>query len=133
MKSVNYLIQNHILKLFNKINLKYFAIIYSIIIVIISLTPIPESTPRFKFFEIDKLFHFTIYLVFVTLWGFVFSIKNLSLIRLLLLSIIFGITLEFLQDLLPFGRYFDFYDILANMAGVIIGIIILHFYKKKLL
>jgi len=50
-----------------------------------------------------------------------------------LFSIIFGITLEFLQDLLPFGRYFDSYDILANMAGVIIGIIILHFYKKKLL
>ena len=45
-------------------------------------------------------------------------------------SIIFGITLEFLQYLLPFGRYFDFYDILANMAGVIIGIIILLFYKK---
>jgi glycopeptide antibiotics resistance protein len=50
-----------------------------------------------------------------------------------LFSIIFGITLEFLQYLLPFGRYFDFYDILANMAGVIIGIIILLFYKKKLL
>ncbi|PDH51146.1 MAG: hypothetical protein CND00_03640 [Cryomorphaceae bacterium MED-G14] len=125
--------QNHILKLFDKINLKYFAITYSIIIVIISLTPIPESTPRFKFFEIDKLIHFIIYLIFVISWGFVFNIKNLSLIRLLLFSIIFGITLEFLQDLLPFGRYFNFYDILANMAGVIIGIIILHFYKKKLL
>ena len=133
MKSVNYLIQNHILKLFDKINIKYFAIIYSIIIVIISLIPIQESTPRFKLFEIDKLFHFTIYLVFVILWGLVFSIKNLSLIRLLLFSIIFGITLEFFQDLLPFERYFDFYDILANMAGVIIGIIILRFYKKKLL
>ena len=102
-------------------------------IVIISLTPIPESTSRFKFFEIDKLIHFTIYLIFVISWGFVFNIKNLSLIRLLLFSIIFGITLEFLQDLMPFGRYFDFYDILANIAGVIIGLIILHFYKKKLL
>ena len=59
---MNYLIQKPILKLRSKINLKLLAISYTILIVVLSLSPIPRAIPNFKFFEMDKLIHLTMYL-----------------------------------------------------------------------
>ena len=81
----------------------------------------------------DKLIHLTMYFILILLWGINLISFKFSLIKILFLTIIFGLIIETLQYLLPFGRYFDLGDIIANSVGAIIGIIILLFYKKKLL
>ena len=130
---MNYLIQKPILKLLSKINLKLLAISYTLLIVVLSLSPIPRSIPSFKFFEMDKLIHLTMYFILILLWGINLISFKFSLIKILFLTIFFGLLMETLQYLLPFGRNFDLGDIIANSVGAIIGIIILLFYKKKLL
>ena len=47
--------------------------------------------------------------------------------------ILFGFGLEILQHVLPFGRYFDLGDFVANSIGVLFGVFILYYLKKKLL
>ena len=81
----------------------------------------------------DKLIHLILYLTFMMLWGLSLFKSRFSLKLLLLISILFGLFLEFLQHILLFGRYFDWGDFIANSTGAIIGAIILLFLKKKLL
>jgi glycopeptide antibiotics resistance protein len=69
----------------------------------------------------------------VLFWGLYLIESNFSLKQILLIIIIFGLIIEILQYILPFGRYFDFVDFIANSVGAIIGAFILLFYKKKLL
>jgi glycopeptide antibiotics resistance protein len=81
----------------------------------------------------DKLIHLILYLTFIILWGLSLFKSRFSLKLLLSISILFGLFLEFLQHILPFGRCFDWGDFIANSTGAIIGAIILLFLKKKLL
>ena len=110
------------------------AVYYTLILIILSLVPIPDlGLPRFKLLEFDKLIHFIMYLIFALIWGL--KIENF-LERKMEISaylILFGLGLEILQHLLPFGRYFDLGDFVANSIGVLFGIFILYYLKKKLL
>ena len=110
------------------------AVYYTLILIILSLTPIPDlGLPRFKLLEFDKLIHFIMYLIFALIWGL--KIENF-LERKMEISaylILFGLVLEILQHLLPFGRYFDLGDFVANSIGVLFGVFILYYLKKKLL
>ena len=81
----------------------------------------------------DKLIHLILYLTFIMVWGLSLFKSRFSLKLLWSISILFGLFLEFLQHILPFGRYFDWGDFIANSTGAIIGAIILLFLKKKLL
>ena len=117
----------------DKINFRLLAIFYTLLIVVLSLIPIPETIPRFKLFEMDKLIHLILYLTFIMLWGLSLFKSSFSLKLLLSIAILFGLFLEFLQHILPFGRYFEWVDFIANSTGAIIGAIILLFLKKKLL
>ena len=110
------------------------AVYYTLILIILSLVPIPDlGLPRFKLLEFDKLIHFIMYLIFALIWGL--KIENF-LERKMEISaylILFGLGLEILQHVLPFGRYFDLGDFVANSIGVIFGVFILYYLKKKLL
>ena len=110
------------------------AVYYTLILIILSLVPIPDlGLPRFKLLEFDKLIHFIMYLIFALIWGL--KIENF-LERKMEISaylILFGLGLEILQHVLPFGRYFDMGDFLANSIGVLFGVFILYYLKKKLL
>jgi len=110
------------------------AVYYTLILIILSLVPIPDlGLPRFKLLEFDKLIHFIMYLIFTLIWGL--KIENF-LERKMEISaylILFGLGLEILQHVLPFGRYFDLGDFVANSIGVLFGVFILYYLKKKLL
>ena len=110
------------------------AVYYTLFLIILSLIPVPDlGLPKFQLLEIDKLAHFIMYFSLTILWSF--AAKNFynSNFKLLLFAIFFGFVLEIFQHILPFGRYFDLGDLLANSLGVIFGIIILYYIKKKLL
>ena len=110
------------------------AVYYTLILIILSLVPIPDlGLPRFKLLEFDKLIHFIMYFIFALIWGL--KIENF-LERKMEISaylILFGLGLEILQHVLPFGRYFDLGDFVANSIGVLFGVFILYYLKKKLL
>ena len=73
------------------------------------------------------------YLILAIIWGL--KIENFSKrkIQISAYLILFGLVLEILQHVLPFGRYFDLGDLVANSIGVLFGIFILYYLKKKLL
>ena len=49
-----------------------------------------------------------------------------------MVTIFFGLLLEIFQEILAFGRVFEWGDFIANAAGALIGFFILHLNKKKL-
>ena len=110
------------------------TVYYTLILIILSIVPVPDlGLPQFKLLEFDKLIHFIMYLIFALIWGL--KIENF-LERKMEISaylILFGLVLEILQHVLPFGRYFDLGDFVANSIGVLFGVFILYYLKKKLL
>jgi len=82
--------------------------------------------------EWDKAVHCLLYFFFIIFWGLKLETKKNHLRVLLLVTIIFGLLLEIFQDILPFGRVFEWGDFMANTAGALIGFFILHLNKKKL-
>ena len=110
------------------------TVYYTLFLIIFSLIPVPDlGLPKFQLFEIDKVVHFVMYFSLTMLWCFASKNFYRSNFKLLLFAIFFGFVLEIFQHILPFGRYFDLGDLLANSLGVIFGIIILYYIKKKLL
>ena len=110
------------------------TIYYTLFLIILSLIPVQDlSFPKFQLFEIDKLVHFIMCFSLTILWCLASESFYKSNFKLLLSMIFFGFVLEIFQHILPYGRYFDVGDLLANSIGVIFGIIILYYIKKKLL
>ena len=110
------------------------SVYYTLFLIIFSLVPVPDlGFPRFQLFEIDKLVHFFMYFFLTVLWCLAYENFYKSNFKLLLFAIFFGFVLEIFQHILPFGRYFDLGDLVANSLGVIFGIFILYCIKKKLL
>ena len=110
------------------------TVYYTLFLIILSLIPVPDlGLPKFQLFEIDKLAHFVMYFSLTIFWCLASKSFYKSNFKLLLFTISLGFVLEIFQHILPFGRYFDLADLLANTLGVIFGIIILYYIKKKLL
>ena len=83
-----------------------------------NLTDVPKLSIEFQ----DKIIHFTAYalLCFVLFLMFEsYKIRN-TLKYSILVSIVFGTVIEFLQAHLTSYRAFDIFDIIANVAGILI-------------
>jgi VanZ family protein len=110
------------------------TLIYTLLIVIISLVPIPNlSLPEFKLLELDKLIHLSMYFVMSILWMRLQSFNNsyFPWRNLLIVFLIASLT-EFLQGVLPAGRYSDWADFIANSVGILLGIIAYSLYISKI-
>ncbi len=112
------------------------TIIYTLLIIFISLVPIPRlPLPKFDLFQWDKFFHLLVYLIMSLMWlrlGF-FQTNSLKYSYLIIVVLI-GLITESLQGLLPIGRYFEIADIIANFFGILIGLALtkLYIFKNKL-
>jgi|TARA_B110000967_G_C18759674_1_gene497131 VanZ family protein len=110
------------------------TLIYTLLIVIISLVPIPNlSLPEFKLLELDKLIHLSIYFIMSIMWMRLqsFSDKFFPWKNLLIVFFIASST-EFLQGALPVGRYSDWADFIANSAGILLGITTYSLFFSKI-
>lgn len=104
--------------------------IWVIITLYLSLTP-GDELPEINLWQFDKVLHFGFYALMSVFarWSW-FQQYNLHKLRLKVKIIlfaaisIFSIVIEILQGELINGRYFDIFDILANLLGTIIGLII---------
>jgi|TARA_B100000767_G_scaffold138113_1_gene130650 VanZ family protein len=115
---------------------KKVTIVYTLLIIFISLIPIPQlPLPKFDLFQWDKFFHVLVYLIMSLMWlrlGF-FQTNSLKYSYLTIVVLI-GVITESLQGLLPIGRYFEIADIIANFCGILIGFALtkLYIFKNKL-
>lgn len=93
------------------------------------------SLPSLSVTGADKYVHVLFHFGFTMLWGFYFwqkqHQKTLSIIiRLVVVSLFYGILIEFLQETLTTTRHADIYDVLANLTGAVIALLVFVFIKK---
>lgn len=100
---------------------KWPSILWAIFILALSTIPGP-SLPQQKLLpHLDKIVHFIFYLILVILsfngWK---ENKNGFIIISLVLS--YGVGIELIQHFFIEKRFFDIYDLVANTAGVLVGL-----------
>ena len=104
--------------------------------IVYGLASEPSGVPKFKWLilpGIDKIIHAILFLVESGLifWAF-HSVTNRSLLVPILIWCLFlGGGLELIQHFWVPGRSGQMWDLIADMAGGIIGFILIQFYLKK--
>lgn len=119
------------------INKNKFSIIIALIIVYLSLAN-SHTFDKVSFLNLpysDKLVHFSMYFGFMSAIIFenrkkIKSKKQLFLVAIIPLS--FGILMEILQALITLTRSGSFYDVLANMSGIVVSVLIWLSIKPKI-
>jgi len=115
----------------------YPAIGWGVVILVLSIQPgidLPESW--LDFIAFDKLGHAGVYglLTYLLLKGFAKEAKTgffgNSFLTALFISSVYGILLEFVQYAFFPGRFFELYDIIANIIGSLIGLYIFKFFHN---
>lgn len=85
--------------------------------------------------NLDKVVHFIFYTTSSFLWCWALLNKKatnnqFNTILIILGLVLFGLLIEFLQDILPTHRSFEWLDFVCNTAGVLFGITIFTLYTK---
>ncbi|MEO8235185.1 MAG: VanZ family protein [Flavobacterium sp.] len=108
-------------------NAFWVAFFWTLLILYLSLKKTID-VPKFSFPNEDKIVHFTFYLGFVILWYRYLLLRNSILlnnkIALVIISIFFGIAVEFAQKYLTTTRQADIWDVVANSIGTLVGIFV---------
>lgn len=102
---------------------------------IMALTLMPsESLGSSKLFEYDKLGHFFIFFI----WTFLFALsvatfknRKTPLFFIFLAGSLFGISIELLQYLTPYGRSANFIDAAADIAGSLGAVLLLRYLQYQ--
>ena len=110
------------------------AICYSALILFLSLINL-NDIEIVSLKASDKFYHMVCYAIMAFLWSYFLNLKNgnfkIHTILFLVFSItIFGIIIEVLQITLTDYRSFDWWDVLANITGIILGVFIFKLYQK---
>jgi len=112
---------------------KSIAALYLAVVAILSLMP-ARDLPHITVFQwFDKLVHFSMYfgLSFLACWSLSISRNRMKPIYLLLLGVfLYGVLMEILQRTMHNGRNFEFRDMIANLTGAVIGIVLFRFLDK---
>ncbi|MCH5596918.1 VanZ family protein [Niabella ginsengisoli] len=117
------------------------AIFWSAIIVILLVIPgsdLPEEASFLNIPYFDKWIHFGLFALFVVLWCAIVRYKSSTntikrnFILVTLTGILFGYIMELVQKYLVANRDYDMWDVVADSAGAIVGLIFsLIVYAKK--
>src|SRR5690554_468098 len=112
----------------------WLAVLYSIAIIVLFLMP-TSQLPSVGVSGIDKIVHIVIFFFLAIMWQLVVFKKrgdrlNVKMSFLLLGAMfIFGILIEVLQGEVTVSRTANFYDVLADLLGAGIGVLV--FQKVK--
>jgi len=102
----------------------------TLLAIIGSLLP-PRHIEQITFSVSDKLIHGVYYFLLTLGWLHVFANQSSQKKFYVILSLLLmGALLEYLQALLPIGRFMDPYDLLANTIGIGIGVLCSRIYFK---
>jgi len=111
----------------------FFVVFYIGCIAALSLLP-PNDLPQIELFNgADKVIHFTMYFIFSLLfsWTLKTELNYFRIFFIVLVTVGWGILMEFLQLDMHMGRSFSWYDALANTIGVAFGILIYSLASRK--
>ncbi|HUH25286.1 MAG TPA: VanZ family protein [Flavobacterium sp.] len=118
-------------------NKKFLAVFWNIVIVVFCLVNLSNinEVQKISIPHIDKIVHFIFYTTASFLWSWALLNKNaphykLNLVLIVVGLILFGLLIEFLQDVLPTKRSFEWFDVASNTAGVLTGTSIYLLYTK---
>jgi VanZ family protein len=106
-------------------------ILYVLVLTFASLAHV-NAVPKLGFAFDDKIYHFLAYAV-LTWLSFNYLITTTVNYKILIsgsLAIVYGIIIEGLQATLTDFRTPDYFDVLANTAGVLFVILVLKFNEK---
>ncbi|KAI1321406.1 hypothetical protein F5Y16DRAFT_413737 [Xylariaceae sp. FL0255] len=83
----------------------------------------------------DKFLHSTVFFIITTVFYWVIDTSRRRILNftLIICTVILGIGSEFLQDLLPNGRSFDIFDIIANLVGSLAALGLCSWYHLRML
>lgn len=113
------------------------TIVWTVIIAILTLSP-GRSVPDVPFWIIphfDKIVHAGIFgmLSFLMARGIIKQYAGQKIKKAFVISffatVVYGLIIEYLQRLVP-GRSFELGDLIANTAGVVLGLIGCYFLSK---
>jgi len=102
------------------------SLFYLSIIAFLSLLP-PKDFPDIRLFAgADKIIHICMYLglTWLACWSMHAETKRMWYFLIILFSISWGTIMEIFQFLMHLGRSFEFYDIIGNSIGTLIGVLI---------
>lgn len=100
------------------------------VITVLSLIEVEFNIPDLKISFIDKVIHTGAYAVLMLTGGLYYlngkdkKTQNNRMLILAFLLIGFGILIEVLQKVLPVNRWWELWDVVANIAGVLLGMLI---------
>ena len=111
------------------------AIGWTVLIAVLCLVKF-GSLPSLGVSGADKYVHITFHFGFVLLWGFYFWQRQIEIlipkiIRLVVISIFYGLLIEFLQETCTTTRHADIFDVLANITGATTALLVFVFIKKS--
>lgn len=117
-----------------KANVLLIAVLTTVLIAALSLLNIKGIQPPIELSNIDKYEHLLAYFVLTLSWFFAVQ-KTGSLIGhrylLVLFVFLYGVTMEFLQQMLTDYRIGDYYDVLANSSGILVGVVFYEFIIRQ--
>jgi VanZ family protein len=112
---------------FSSLSRRLLCLIYFFIIIFLSLLP-PSQFPEIPLFPgADKLIHFLMYtgLGWLVMWAFYKKHLTKTTRLLLFFSVpVWGALMELMQLFMHQGRSFSWFDILANLVGAILGVVV---------
>ena len=104
---------------------KIILTVYYIAISYLLLKPGGDSIAPFVYF--DKVVHLSFFAVLGILLSLNFKINR----KIIIIITCYAVTTEILQHIMRLGRSFDFFDIVADTAGLLIGITLFYFIKNQ--
>ncbi len=107
-----------------------------VIITLFSLFSFPDEGIGFvRIPYLDKIAHFTFHCFIIVLGTLAIqerpsnhSGKKKPMLGLFLFSVAYGIVIETLQFVMPYGRAAEIWDILANLSGALFGVLLIKKY-----
>lgn len=114
--------------------------IYSVFIAItavtlfITLMPADQITNH-RLFRYDKAGHFLLFFSWTLSFGLIMLSKKKNRANILIIVVagcLFGFSIEFLQYVMPFGRGFEEYDVIADFLGSMAAGLTLGWLRSKL-
>lgn len=112
----------------------YSAIIWTILVTVLSLVSLHGIGQSIPVAGKDKIVHFTFYCCFVILWLSYFQKRKFDIKnewKVVLVAIGYGILMEILQGTITTSRSADVFDAIANSIGAFSGLFIIRSFLKK--
>lgn len=100
------------------------AFLWAIFIFVLSVIQVPQPKRDLVIPHLDKIVHFVLYFILMILALKGNTNANLKLGLLTFSVIIYGVFIELVQHYFVINRFFDFWDIAANTAGTLLGLIL---------